>query len=711
MSVNYSKKQLILTLLGGFFCAAGIAFLANFILAGPKLGFHYDFLQSFSSPSAAAGELVIIDTGDYFDTSDVSLVLITLTEMEAKNLILTGRLSPSSSPVTITEAEIRQRFVDEYILLDANIRNLFEAIRSGSVSPVQAPEYTRRLLELAEQGRDRLLTALINRDEDLSRSISVFGGFMEAPSPPEFDRDGKLRRVPPTRSEFAIEHPVFTSLKNRYEDCQIEKTDRGYVLWIKKFDGEEKDIALDKKGNIIAGLPDDIRRVDISLFREYDEANRAVRNALQASSELGALSRTLPEKSPLFLFDYSLELREETLKSPDSGKKEAWILSRLRFLESLDAFLDGEAEAELVSGYNDVIASETSLPRDGVKALEKMRDDLIQVFAFTREKRDALKTIRDKLSEDFALSFCVMGSSGYADYSAALANVMITNYHVIPSDDKTALIWSIAAAFIILLLVFSLSPFTELICGVCLSVIAFAGFSLYFIFNSYWIDPFIVFSSSLSGTLVIYCVKRAILTHRTRRFRSAYGAAVSDDTLKKLIIAGKPFPSEVNVAKAAVVAVKDIFLMNNEDREKPLESGDYKKVFFASIKEAAFAFDAVIGGFDPDTVLVCFGSPLLKAANPLKDALLFVREIAGSHKGNWCFGIDFGMCSFSWTLEAGFQANGRPAVRARILASQAAVAKKRVFVTSAVSERLKGQLEKSGALFDSNEPVYDFSPR
>jgi len=708
MSVNYSPKQLFLTLFCGLVCSAGMVFLVNFFLAGPKLGFHYDFLLSHKTPPPVSREILMIKTGDFIETSDIFSVLLTLTEMNASNLILTGRSSPSSSPVTVTEAEIRRRFVDEYIILATNIRNLFEAIRSGSISPVQAPVYVERLVELTEQGRDRLLTALIDKDENLLRAVTVFENFIEAETIPEYDNDGKLRRVKPVDTETSLEHPVFLTLKQRYAVSQIEGSDQELVLWLRRRDGKEIDIPLDKNGNIITAFSDSFRSVNLELFKEYDEAGRVMRNAIVYANELGAFSKTLPENSPLILGDYALMLREEMLKVPESRRKEAWITARKNYFDSLDEFLEGQAEAVLVRGYNEVITDEKGLNEQGLASLARMRDELSQSFVLMREEYDRLSFLRNKLKEELVSSFCIMGPAHYADYSALLANVMITNSHITAANDSSVLFWSISSVSLVLLAVFMLRPVVQLICGICLSVIATAAFSCVFIFYSYWIDPFIVLSSSLLGTFVIFYIKCAILKYRMRRFRAAYGTAVSAAILKKLIILGRPNLPEVVVTTAAVVAVKDIDLLQNEDNEKPEDAGKYKKMFFLSVKKTAFSYGAVVAGFEGNMVLVCFGTPLDKTFDPVKKACSFIKELLSDENKSLRFGVDFGKSAFYWTAETGYSVNGQPAVRARMLASNAVQLKARALVTESVRENLKASYKKIGSLHETGEPVFEF---
>jgi hypothetical protein len=300
-----------------------------------------------------------------------------------------------------------------------------------------------------------------------------------------------------------------------------------------------------------------------------------------------------------------------------------------------------------------------------------------------------------------------MGTDSYAPYSAVIANVMMSNAHIIPAYDRSILFWSIITALIVLSLIFLLQPATQLICGICLSVIASAVFGCVFIFHLYWIDPVIVLSSSLFGTFVIFYIKRAGLKYRTQHFRVAYGTAVSKEVLKELIILGSPRLSEVNINNASVIAIKNDNLLKEEDREEPQDAGKNRKDFFSSVKDSAFASGAVITGFEGDIVLVCFGSPLDKTFDPAKKACAFVKKLLNDEKTNWHFGIDFGECTFFWTEETGFSVYGHPAVSARMLVSKTSFLKVRALVSDTVQENINVKLVKKDTL--NKKPVYELN--
>ncbi|MCL2442905.1 MAG: hypothetical protein FWD13_05495 [Treponema sp.] len=724
MSAHISFKYLLFILFGGILCAAGMAFLVTFIVSGPKLGKIYDFLAKFKKPNIS-NEILIIETDEYVGSRDFFTVLITLTEMEASSLILTSRLSPSAIPITVTEAEIRRRFYDEYLLVGANIRNLFEGIRMGSVTPVQAPDLVEQVVELAEFGRDRLISSLIDRDDDLIRSISVFGNFLESYTRPLMDTDGKLRRVKPIDIESSVEHPVYLQLKNRYDTSRLEASDQGQILWLRGFDGKDLDIHLDKNGNILTCGNLAFRYIDIELFREYEEAEKEIRQALEMANEFKVFAYVPQDRIPLVLDNYALTLLQALLHSPNNENRQNWITARNNYFSSLEDFLNGPAEIILINSYEDQISDIDSSNEKELAVLISAKNELSSIFALARESYKKMLNCHTVLKNELSQSLCVMGTRSSAEYSALLANVMLTGSYVKPAYDRAVLFWSILISFIILLIIFLMRPAIMLIVGLLLCFLSAFIYSCISIYYSYWIDPVVVLSASLFGTLIVFCCKSLFLNYQARSFRSAYKTAVSKDVIRKIINIGKPKLSDINVVFSAIVAVRDNELFNKEENEKPHDAARAKKTFFAAVKKAVFNAGAVIAGYEGDTILVCFGSPLepnpvltaykwteeglplAKTYHPVERACAFVRQQLKKEKNTWHFGIDAGECSFSWTPETGFSASGSPAVRARILVSKTSEFHIRALITDIVREKIELISGNIGVLYDENDLIYE----
>jgi hypothetical protein len=713
MSARVSLKISILLFFGSLAFAVGMVFLLNFLLSGPRLGPHYDFLLNYKKP-VVSGEILIIETDEFIEGGDFFTVLLTLTEMEAANLVLAGRLSPSTTPITLTEADIRRHFIDEYFLLRSNIRNLFEGIRMGFVSPEQAPLFVEQVVDSAENGKERLIKILIDRDENLIRSIAVFGNYLDAYSKLQPDKDGKLRRVKPVEMEGLVEHPLYVNLKNRYAVSRIETSDSNLILWLRGHDGKDLDITLDNDGNIITPWNCDFRSIDIELFRRYEEAENAMLDVLAQANELKVFSHVPPEQIPFFLGEYAQTLLEDLINAPNSENRAAWIQARADYFTSLEDFFDSSAETVFISEYEELIADTDSSNEQEIDYLIGTKNELMNIFALMREVYAELSSSRTKLKEELGLSLCIMGPEQNTQYSAMLANALITGNHIKLIYPRYVIYLSIAAVFIILIIIFMMRPIVLLIMGILLSVLSAAVFSGIFIFYSYWIDPLIVFGSSLTSSFLLFYYKSAYLNYRARTFRSAYRTAVSKDNLRKLINYGRPGLSEVNVSYAAVIAIKDVNLFGKEDRETPRDAGKMKRVFYTAAKKILFGSGAVIAGFEGDTILACFGSPLelqpklttykwsedgqplAKSYHPVDKACALVSRLIANEKITWCFGIDAGDCTFSWSPEAGFSVSGSPAVQARILVSKTTY-NKRALVSDAVAKKIGLDKNETGA--------------
>ena len=745
MPARVPFKYSILMLLGGLITSAGIVFLLNFLLGGPKLGIHYDFLLTHKRSPVVSHEILIIETDEFVEGSDIFTVFMALTEMEAANLVMTGKLSPSSSPIMLTEAQIRRRFIDEYTLIGANIRNLFEGIRMGSVLPVQAPSYVERVVELTELGRDRLISVLVDRDEDLIRSVAVFGNYLEVETPPLLDWDGVLRRVRPIGNDFEEAHPVFLNLRNRFITSHIEETAQGQILWLLRSDRQEFDIPLDRNGNIITAWNSNFRVIDISLFREYEEAENTLRDILAAANESGIFSVILPgqtgfeqnlfELSPFIIGEYAFALREELLRTQEtsaeqtvmsegypsvSENRNVWRMARADYLKSLDDFLNSSAEMHIINRYEEQIADTDQLNEEELAILVDKRNHIIGIFTQMRSEYNRFSAVHSTLDRELKFSYCIMGPRDNARYSALIANALITGSHINPAYSREILIYSIVLSSIVLIIISFTRPVILLFAGLLLSVLSASVFAVVFIHSSYWIDPVIVLGSSSAGMFVIFYCKCTYLKRRTAGFKAAYGAIVPKDFLQTLTAYGRPRPSEINQSYAAIIAIKNINLLRMENNEKIQDAGTVRKEFLASVKEAIFNAGAVIVGFEGDTILACFGSPLelqpgsnaykwsdtAKSYNPIDKACALVMEFMKDEKKTWCFGIDAGDCIFYWSQETGYSANGRPAVRARILAAKAARIKAKVLITDVVRNKIDMDSDKFVSLCDKNNTVY-----
>jgi hypothetical protein len=696
-----SLKLTISFLVTGIVTALGISFLLIYIFGDSYLGRVYDLFLKYRKTQDASAEILIIKSDDYVESQDVFNVLMALSEFGASGLILEARLADFAQVIGGTEDEIREHFNDEFDLTMRNIRVLFEGIKLGFVKPEDASSYVDNLVELTEQGKTRLLSSLITRDEKLMQSISAFGNFEETKIKPVID-NGVIRRVNPfiETEKDLYEHPVYRILKTRYYQTQIEISDHERCLILSGFDGNEKIISLDKKGNILTSKPDlKFRTIDIDLFRKYEDSLRSMRRLLKEADDIGAFAQTRPDLSPLILGAYADSLRETFLQ--EGGGQ--WIMARNKYLKSLGDFLYGPAEMLLVSGYEEVIADEKTLRDEGINKLKMLRDEMIRSFIGMREKYIELSGVYSVLQDELSSAFCIMGpAAGYTGYSALLANTLITGSHNRVADNRYVLLASIIYAAVILLIIFTMHPFLQLTLGLGLSALSTALCGLVLIFWAYWINPLVIFGGAVSGTLVVFFLRLAAFQNAVRRLRFAYSASIPKNILREIIRSGGAV-SQIIIANSAVVAIKNNELKNCEYQNKAAEFIKQKKTYYEAARKNIFNSGGIIAGFENDIILACFGSPFNRSKNPVNEAYTFVKRMMEDVP--WHFGIDAGECAFSWSPETGFYASGKPAINAKVLVSSHL--KKRVLITETIRENIDIEAEKAGTLQNKNDFFYE----
>jgi hypothetical protein len=730
MAAYISRKKSLLIGLGASCAAAGTVVLLNFLLSGPRLGPWYDFLLERRSAPPAAREILLIDTEDIIESGDVLPLILVLAELDAGGLLIQVPVLGLASGRDESEADIRRRFDDEFALLGRNIRNLFGAILMGSIPPEESGRYVEDLVELTKRGKERLSAALVYRDEAgagmLERAAAAYGKVRQAeelhlpsapqlsekslpPPQPRTDEDGKVRRMDP-----ALIPGI--GLFMEYDEA-------GPAIL-------EGKILLDPQGRLLFDKrppEDSFRRVSLDLFREYEKAGRTLAALLRDAEAKGIYSKTRPEQNPVYRYEHSLALRDDFLDEPGPETRAAWVQSCAGYLAGLEDFLNSPAESALVQGYEELIATER-LGEAGLRRLQALRDELIRTFADLREQHRKLRELRDTLETLLPGSFCVMGPPEKTWGTAVLTNALLTGRAIKPGFTRYILFWSLLAVFLVIFAIFSLSPFRALFLGLFLTLLTGAVFSWSFIISAYWIDPLIPAAAAFTGVLTVFLCSFILTRRGSRHFRLAYGPYVNKSCLKQLIQAGRPQPTEVIRARAAIVAVRNGEILALEDRGSSLAGAQAARKFRNTAADFFKRAGAVVIGIEGDLVLGAFGSPLerlslerTKSESPYKDDPLIrsphnpaaraagfvVDLIAGNPElKSWRFGLDMGECAFAWSTLSGYAAYGRPVVRARVLSNLAARFKAKVLITGPVSERLEIPARKLSALSSRGEKEF-----
>ena len=758
MAVYISKGISWLRCFVSFLLAAGAAALLCVLFAGPRLGPLYDFLLRWRSPSVSR-EILLIDSSmpggelgnGILEPGAASSLLYTMAELGAQTLIIQVPILGLPAGGSVGEAEILHRFDEEFSLLSRNIRNLFDAIRIGSIAPVDAAMYVGMLVELSEQGKERLVSALLRRDEEsinrMEEAAAFFGnvrrpgdlrvqlimaGYGGRPgvlaeryeySRPRPDRDGVLRRIAPVLTipyisedgdvKRTLEHIIYGALRYRIEP-----------------DGLADILPLDSSGAVLFEIPRGygFRRISISDFLAYEEADRELRRIIQEGEVLGVFQNIDGENRPGFLYDHALFLR-------DGGgeNKQAWITFRNRYFESLREFLQGPTEMNMVRGFEEIIVAMDS--ETGAAHLLEMRDSLMQFFAALRLKHNEVLELRQRLESALSGSFCILGDPADTEASALLANSILTRQAVKPGEKLYLFLGALFFALLSCFLVKSLGPALTLGVGVLLSLFAALVFSVGFILSGYWFDPQVPAAASGIGVMASFIWAFAAKGRYSRRFRLAYGPNVSRSCLKAVMRSGKPLPSQTAKVNAAVVAIKNFHTPATEYFPDRHASSKEMISFQEKASELVKKAGGTVIGTEGDVVTACFGSPLervflgnkKKAPKKTKktkrtktasqseitlhtpaalalQAVDFVSDIArNSEYSSWHFGLHIGNCTFAWTALSGYFALGIPVQRARILSRLADRYKSRIIISDSFNDALPDMVGKKLGILKEND--------
>ena len=740
-----TKKQSFFRFIVSFVLAGGIAALFSILSRGPRLGFLYDFLLHLRPALPIAGEILLIDTapafpqsfpqssaletsGNILEPSAAASILMTMSEFEVSSLILQAPVLGLSTGSSVREEEIRYRFDREYGILNRNIENLFDAIRMGLISPGESARYVGELVDLSERGKERLISALLYQDEEgirfLEQAMLVLGNvrhpgdllvqvirsgegdksgtlagnpaIAEASGSPALysrarpDLDGVLRRIAPVSFAQSMEHIVFNALKSRFKSSGVRETETGKVLFLED-NIESLSIPLDLNGALLFEVPrEDFKRLSLSVFLEYDEADQSLRRLLAEKEAEGIYTLIQGEENPIHLYDYALSLKEDLLNETLPEKRMRWKRARENYFTSLENFLYGPSEMYLVNNL-EAILSAFDFDEEG-GAIIRARGSLINTFSELRRKYKEVLELRTKLESSLAGSFCILGPGSEIEASALLANSIITGRAINPGSELLLFPAFLSAALLTGLILGSKGAMRSLCLGMLLSLLTFLCFSISFLLSGIWLDPLIPAVAAGTVTLIHFIWALALKRHLSKLFRSCYGASISSSILGRLIQTGAPHPKELITRSAAIVAIQNTDLIIYEKENDPKLAAkavlSYREKLVKAIKKAG----GMAAGNGGPLVLACFGSPLEQLVSRTNAAARFggrspeernvnekqvtralglVSELLLS-KANKALsiGLDFGPCSFIWSPLSGYSVFGRPVANARRLAQE-----------------------------------------
>jgi class 3 adenylate cyclase len=681
-----------------------------------------------------SSELVLIDTAQSFgsaniaDPASIASALMTLTELNAGPVVIQTSVLGISPDGAGKDEEIISQVTNEFDRIEDNIGNLFQGIRTGSISPLESESYVNDLIELIDRGKDRLVYSVSEQElaglrffEDTVRiknDVWMMDNFRSSES--NFytayrpDSDGVLRRIAPViylEDGRESNYLMYDAIKARLNPKDVQFTDLG-ILFSKMqgrgFENTDLLIPSDKNEALLLdglGKDHDFRRFNLNDFQKYNELDQNLFNTLEEMETLGYYDQLDPEKYPTALYRYALAMRDELFYEPSSLAVEHWIEARKKYFDGVSDFFLSGAERKLVTGYEELIASEEL--EDSVKEqLASMRNSLISTFQNCRNAFNDISYYRENLSSKLSGAFCIFGplgtiqsswglgsagNTGETEAAAIFANTFLTSSAITPVEDIQIIFWIFLWVFFLSFFIRNTNMIVTMVLGIIATVLSIVFFSSLFVYWDLWIHPAIPAGSILFAAFISIMMSLIFKRRLALELRRAYTPYVSSSALKKIIKRTGPEPWETITSYSAIAAIRSRSVHSSESKDSPVIAALAVRNFRDEVSQLFKDAGAVIIGSDGDLVLAAFASPLERSAlwnagishqymnspedsgkvNPTDKAISTVTEILKRKidMDGWSFGIDCGECAFTYSNASGYSAFGHAVVKARLLSS------------------------------------------
>jgi hypothetical protein len=673
-----------------------------------------------------AREIVLIDvpaeggqaTPDAFDWAEI---LLLMTEFEAGQGVFL--FPPTEAPqsghsLNLKQQALTKRFDEEFSVMSSNVAAFFEAIRLGSVRPRDSVRYVDDLLKLMESGKARLIDDVRSIDETetvlVNQALLAFGrAWIDFPAARTESVNSPY--LPLHSADRTWSTAAFLALMDRLGGVQPDFQEGRLVIpGVRLYGGEARDIVLPlgRGGSLLFETPDPhgtYRRLSAQTLVRPAELETRLYESLKAMEGSGYLSGLDPEAYPTSLYEHFLILRREMLEAPDGQKSVAWRLARERFFTASRNFLDGKAEQNLLSGYDNLVVAE-GLDEAGAGRIQELRQLVVQAFSDSRNLLDELDALRIGLDAELRDSYCIIGPETDTVAEAGLVNAILNDRFIDSLWGQRLNRWAAFPGLMVAVILAFAGPLMSLLIGLAAAA-ASAGFVLmFFVYADIWLHPVLPAGIVAAVTLVSILSCLALRHWNRDKLRIAYGSRLPAPLMRNLASNGLVRTAEVDQAKAAILAIRYSHLGEHGRPEEDAGQAGTLKAFQDEASREIVKRGGVVLGADGFIVLGAFGSPLeigmnRKGKDPEPDPARALSELARractatleimgpetAADNFWRYGLDIGDCSFFHSDAGGYSAVGRPPVYARILSGLALKYNCRILVTQELGDAIGEQ--------------------
>jgi adenylate cyclase len=603
---------------------------------------------------------------------------------------------PRGVDARVLEQEVPELFGSEFDNIKKNIRDLFQALRRGSIGLADAQDYIRQLEQLTDSSRQMLLDKVgeVARDNDayLADAARLFGRafftlhMLEEPQPNvseelrryvldkealprvqvakgfPFVSKGILPAVLPilegSRGAGFVNAPIDGDGVRRRIDLVTGYGGRFFAQlgfaalldWMgwPEVDVEArriilKDAEVPGKGSRDVVIPlDENRRFLINWpkatyqksFRHltYWELVRCRRlelnlvHNLDVMKEKGYLAEFKANYELLAPYEYAERVLREALASGDAQGTEEYRQARETFLQDVGGFLEGPAEANLVSRIDALLASGSLKAQDRAVYLQ-VKKEVPGDFAATREVYRELTLCRGLLKEQLAGSFCLLGWTGTSttdmganpfqgDYMnlgthAAVVNTILSGRFLDSLPWWISAVAALGLALAVYFIVRRLKPLLSILIGLAfLLAVAALGVGFFLATGSYLnlLTPVL----SVFFTLFVLILVKFLEEEKQRIWiRNAFTHYLSADVIKEL----EADPEKLNLGgerKYLTALFTDVrgFSTISEQLNDPKRLVNLLNAYLEEMSNIILDLRGTIDKYEGDAIIAFFGAPL-----------------------------------------------------------------------------------------------------
>lgn len=458
MSTEGEKPFLLILAAIAISCAVGTSAA---LLVGSKPFVNLDwriydrYLGFIPSPPAPRAFLVLQPDGrdgiKGLSASGALSIFRLLDEFEVDRLSLAGAAfdgGQESEALTALRSELPVLIDREDANIEENVRALFGAIRSGSVSPKESSRYIESLAEIIKRGGERIKEAASQSLSPTLRALEAEAERFRPPAPSFFetreDQDGRTRKILLIRSEGGriLPRAELAAMMAWLGDPALKVESGRLTLVGARFaEGGKRDLVIpvDGEGRALIGWPrpgsaNAPRTLALSELLSVIRDEDSLVAKLEAMGTGGLL--TGEGAALLSRYREAERLREERAVG-DASASVDWREARRGFFAAARAYLEGGREAEMISA----LAAGKAKPISSIEELSSIDDRIASIKAAFKDGRACIERLS---AGRVSLSKSLRGSFAFLSLSEGKAPIM-TSYGAAASAAYEGAVFASAA--------------------------------------------------------------------------------------------------------------------------------------------------------------------------------------------------------------------------------------------------------------------------